>query len=164
MTALGGNIRVIGARDLQEKLAKLEKKIANKILRQAVRDAAKPMLREAKANAPVSNFDGPSGLSKQAVRQAIRDDKKAGLHYPGMLRDSIKIKAMRSRKGRIGVTIATDKGLFKGETFYGGFQEFGTKHQPARPFIRPAFDANVAGAVTIIAKSLRDKLDLITQE
>ncbi len=38
--------------------------------------------------------------------------------------------------------------------FYGGFVELGTKHQPARPFLRPALDESDNAAVDATAKDL----------
>lgn len=45
--------------------------------------------------------------------------------------------------------------------FYGLFQEYGTVHHAAQPFMRPAFDSEAPKAVTILSqelwKPLRDK-------
>lgn len=38
--------------------------------------------------------------------------------------------------------------------FYGTFQEFGTAHDAAQPFLRPAYDSKVDEALTIISGSL----------
>lgn len=38
--------------------------------------------------------------------------------------------------------------------FYGVFQEFGTEHQRAHPFLRPAMEADEDTAVRLIAKEL----------
>ncbi len=43
------------------------------------------------------------------------------------------------------------------KAFFYGF-EFGTKHQPARPFARPAFDTGAAPALGIIKQRLWDAL------
>ena len=132
-SGIAGTIALRGADELLKGLQELEPAIAKKILRSAMRQAAKPILDEAKRRVPV---------------------------LTGELRKSLKIRALkRNNKGRIGVVISTEKGFFKGETFYGAFLEFGTKKMPAKPFIRPAFEANKARAVRIVEQALKLGLD-----
>ena len=85
----------------------------------------------------------PKAYAKNILRKAwaqaaqpMLDDIKA--HAPvltGQLRDSIEVVRMPSE----GRTEASMQIGVLGE-FYGHFQEFGTPHQPARPFVRPAVD------------------------
>jgi HK97 gp10 family phage protein len=76
---------------------------------------------------------------------------------------SLKIRAIkRNRKGRVGVVISTDKGFFKGDTFYAAFHEFGTSRMPARPFIRPAFDAHKVSSVKIIGNEIWSGIRAVT--
>jgi len=127
-SGISGTIRLRGAKQLLEALKTLDDKLAKKVYREAMRAAAKPILETAKANAPV---------------------------VTGALRKSLKIRAIkRTRKGRVGVVISTDKGFFKGETFYGSFIEFGTKNMPAHPFIRPAFDSHKVSSIKIIGNEI----------
>lgn len=131
--SVGGVISLQGGAELMDALEALGPAMEKKVLRSAMREAAKPMLAEAKRRAPV---------------------------LTGQLRKSLKIKAMKRRSnGQVGVLIATEKGFFKGETFYGAFQEFGTKKLPARPFIRPAFESNKARAVRIVTEAIRIGLE-----
>jgi len=132
-SGISGTIELRGADELLKGLQELEPAIAKKILRTAMRQAATPILEEAKRRVPI---------------------------LTGQLRKSLKIRAIkRNNKGRIGVVISTEKGFFKGETFYGAFLEFGTKKMPAKPFIRPAFEANKARAVRIVELALKLGLD-----
>lgn len=126
---ISGTIALRGADELAKALEDIGPALEKKILARAMRDAAKPILEDAKRRAPVLS---------------------------GQLRKSIKIRSMkRVGKGRVGVIISTEKGFFKGETFYGAFHEFGTKNMPARPFIRPAFEANKARAVKIVGEAIK---------
>lgn len=86
-------------------LKALEPKVKNKICRQALRKAAKPVATVAKQLAP----------------------KKTG-----QLRKAIKVRAMkRSRRG-VGIEVLTGKDFFQGDQFYGAFQEFGWHAGPRK--------------------------------
>ena len=43
--------------------------------------------------------------------------------------------------------------------FYGTFDEFGTAHQAAQPFLRPAYDERLAEAVGIISETLANEIE-----
>jgi len=115
-------------------------KIVNKALRKGLRAGTKVMAKDAKANAPVHQGAYPPG----------RKDRK-----PGTLKAAIKVRAMkRSRKGP-GYRM-TD---FTGPNYYGAFQEYGTKKQKARPYLRPAFDRNVDIAVGMVRTAIKDAVE-----
>lgn len=92
---------ITGNKSLTKMLNALGSNKAREFHRKAVRKAARPILSEAKTNAPVKS---------------------------GALRGSLTIRAMpKSRKG-IGVKVTNKVGHdFQGKTFYGGFQEYGWK-------------------------------------
>lgn len=90
-----------GDKRILKKLAGLPPKIQRKVISKSARTAMRPVLNAAKANAP----------------------KKTG-----RLKKSLRMRALkRSRKGRIGVTVATSAKWFSGDEYYGAFQEFGWK-------------------------------------
>jgi HK97 gp10 family phage protein len=133
---ISGTFKLKGADKLLAALKDLEPKLAKGVLSKAMRAGAKPILETAKAMAPVDTGD---------------------------LRRSLKIRAIkRNRKGRVGVVISTDKGFFKGDTFYAAFHEFGTSRMPARPFIRPAFDAHKVSSVKIIGNEIWSGIRAVT--
>ena len=133
-----------GEKELKRMLESLPRKMSGPVVRRALREGAKPILAAARAAAPIS------------------DDKD-----PGLLRKSmspgrgIRIKTYR----RTGVTLAViGPGWPLGA--HGHLIESGTKLRktkqkpkpglsrgigPAKPFLRPAFDANVGLAKKIIA-------------
>lgn len=47
----------------------------------------------------------------------------------------------------------------KGDPFYGLFQEFGTAHHAAQPFMRPAFEQSKEQALIEMTDSLRRRID-----
>ena len=127
-SAISGSVELRGAKELNDILEQLPAALAKGILRKAMREAARPILKRAKENCPVDS---------------------------GELRRSLKIRAIkRNSAGRVGVVVSTDKGFFKGDTFYGAFLEFGTSRMPARPYIRPAFDTEHANSIRIVGEEI----------
>lgn len=79
-------------------------------------------------------------IQKQALRKAVREVAKftrvLALEYvpedTGLLASSIKVRARkrtnrRSERHVVGIAVNVGEKLFTGQTFYGGFLEFGTK-------------------------------------
>jgi HK97 gp10 family phage protein len=117
-----------GAKALERQLKALPDKVERQILRQAVTAAAKPVLEEAKAQAPVKS---------------------------GALRTSLKVRAGKRRKGSVGRQVVTKDGFFKGEQFYGAFIELGTKFIEAREFMLNAFRRNKNFAIALIRAHIK---------
>lgn len=91
----------IDLKQLRRNLESLEPKVARKIEKQAMRPAMRIIQREAKANAP-------------------RDT--------GAMSKAIKLRAMKRSRSRRGIEVRIDKeGNYRGDHFYGAFQEFGWK-------------------------------------
>lgn len=105
--------QINGAGELAKILGDFEKKLQTKVLRKAMRDGAKEFLKEVKARTPVDT---------------------------GFLKKNSKIKAAKRKKNFIGFQIVIGSGGDKRE-YIAAFIEYGTFKFPARPFIRPAFDA-----------------------
>ena len=91
---------ITGDKELNAALKALGSKLALKLERKALRQVAKPVLADAKANCPVDSGD---------------------------LKRSLKLRSMRRSRVRIGLQVATSKGWFKGDTYYGGFVFLGHK-------------------------------------
>lgn len=128
------SVKIEGAKELEKKLLSFEPKLGRKIVRQALRKAAKPILAKAKSLVPVRT---------------------------GALKKSLRIRALKKRKHRYGVMVATSEGWFVGMEFYGAFVEFGTDKITAQPFVRPAFDAEKANAERIIRTELRKGIEQV---
>ena len=73
----------------------------------------------------------------------------------GDLKKSLKVRALKKKRHRYGVMVATSAGWFKGKTFYGAFVEYGTSKKPANPFIRPAFDSESGRAEMVLRRELK---------
>lgn len=136
---------------LEKKLQDLGPKLARKALRKAVANVGTMWIKEMQARVPVDT---------------------------GILRDSIgmKVTTKAGRQGapsqaKVSVGPLWDK-FVKGEksevssqqaAVYAMFSEFGSKHQPARPWMRPVFDSTKERAVQILADTLREDLDSIVK-
>lgn len=149
--AIGGTIRLEGDKELLKNLQSLKKNVSTKIVRGALRMAAKGIQWTAKQNAPVDT---------------------------GLLRTAIKVRATKKRKKDvIGINVITGEGDYKGRTFYGSFIEYGHRrgkrtasikraqklgHSPfdnrpwvaPKPYLRPAFEAEKGPAVRTIQREI----------
>jgi len=105
-----------GDKAIDRRLKKLGPKLGKKIVRKAMRPATKVVRDEAKANCPVDT---------------------------GTLRQSIKVRAGKRSRQKIELLVTTSgsDNLFTGKTYFAGHVEWGTAHQSAQPFMRPAYDA-----------------------
>lgn len=138
-------VHVTGLKELAQFLDELPRKLQNNVMRGALRAGLKPVLADAKSGAAYAT---------------------------GELRDGLKI----STASRGGVVTGSIKA--KGEHgFLAQFVEYGTganrtiplkrarrkwpadrQGQPARPFMRPALDAQASAAVVAAAEYMKDRL------
>lgn len=108
-------ITIKGADEIQRLLSELEPKLQRKVIRQALRKAAKPIQSAAKADAPTKT---------------------------GRLRKAIKIRAAKRKKGTIGINVAIADRDFTGAKFYGAFENYGTSRGiEQRRFMNRAADS-----------------------
>ena len=131
--ALTGQSDLRGAAELARLLDAMPRKLSKVLLVRALRKGAQRLQREMRSRAP-----------KRSDAQT-----KAG-RKPGHLRRNIRV---RSAQGRGDSAPAVDVYLSKG-AFYGKFLEFGTSRQPARPWMRPAYDAEIQAAIDDISAQL----------
>lgn len=144
-------VKIEGLDDLKRAIAELAGDLKRKVIRAALRDAAKPMQKAAIAAAPVLQGDHPHRL-------------------PGTLRRSIRVKASKRFKGQdgeIGVFISVSKRKGLGgkvgarnpfDPFYWRFLEFGTQKMSRQPFMTPAFEANTGRAIDIFKSRLKTRI------
>ncbi len=105
------------------------------IIVRALRAGAEPIENRASQLAPV--YEGPIKIQK-------RHGKTFTL-VPGKLKQGMTTTVVDQTATGAVARIGPVKGAF-----YGSFDEFGDSRQPARPFLRPAFDEKLHEAVAII--------------
>jgi len=148
---------VTGLKELNALLQSLPVKMEVNIMRAAMRQGAKVIADQARANVPVA---APSDRNRE---------RYGG--YAGALRDSIRVGG-RSRRGRVTAYIRAGGTKTKGgaDVFYASWVEYGTKphangrrgfHPGARPhpFLRPAADTAQADALVAIGKWVYRRLE-----
>jgi len=118
-------IAFAGFKELDDDFKLLSNAEQRKVSRKAVRAGAVVFRDAVRANAPVH-----SGLLKRSVSvDTVRGSATAGVKFK---------KVLVKKKGK--------KGRHKSMPFYWYFLEHGTSNMPAKPFVRPAFDASVKQA------------------
>lgn len=121
-------VKFEGGDELAKALGALSERMSRKVVRAALVEAAEPMRQAIETNAP---------------RRPGKPD----------IADHIIVSNARPEDGAVGVAVGPASPFF-----YGGFNELGTSHQPARPFVRPGFDANISSAVEIMSDEMWDAL------
>lgn len=144
-------VKLEGLDDLKRAVSELKADLRRKVIRGALRDAAGPIARAARAKAPVLKQVHPHRL-------------------PGTLKRSIVVKSSKQFRGQgneLGIYIAVRKRKGLGgkagarnpfDPFYWRFQEFGTAKMRARPFMNPAFSANAQQAIAIFQAKLKARI------
>lgn len=127
-------MKLQGLRELEEQLLKLGAEVGGKVLARAARKAFAPVVEIAKARVPVD-----TGALHESIRLTVSKPKGEGAAVVAGMR----IAGRTARHGGGG-----------DPSVYWRYVEMGTAKKAARPFARPALDAN-AGAVV---ETLRTEL------
>lgn len=133
----------------------LGKKLANKIIKRETRPFSKMITAKAQSNAPVKT----GRLRKSIKTRVVKNSKKSKLKI-------------------IGTSTITGEGFFKGDTYYGGFQEFGwhvgsrslgddRRFVEGKHYMKKAVDelgpSSLRGAANSIAKALDDEASRLSK-
>lgn len=139
---MGDVVKVHGLRELQARMQKLADKVARKLAGQATGAAARLIKRQAQRLAPIA--DEPYTIEGVDVD-------------PGNLPKKIISKKLSKRQTDLTSEhiVTVRRGAKHGHAYrVGVFQEFGTVHHPAQPFLRPALEQEKGFAI----KAMKDKL------
>jgi HK97 gp10 family phage protein len=123
------DIKLDGVDELLNKLQQLGANISS-LENKALKNAAEPVLEDAKANVPVKTGKLQRGLKTSGIKT------KDGIKY-------VLVGVDRSDNSKI---------------FYGKFIEFGTSKMSARPFLEPAYEKNKKEIVEAIKNTLKEGL------
>lgn len=158
-------VKVEGLKELDAALGELSKGAARGTLRRALIKAAEPMRAAAVRNAPEDKGD----LKRSIIVTSKIDNKAGKAEYAAVMRGggsksqaSQALRDARRAKG-IGESFAE---VFMGPAKSGKknaikamVQEFGSKHQPGQPYMRPAFDAEAQNVVNGIKGELSAEIE-----
>jgi len=140
--------KILGLKDLDKVLGQIAKeygqKEGEKTLRDALRNAAKPVLDAAKDNVPTK-----SGALKDTIKVSVGRPNKADKKN-GATKDTVavaRVKAGNTKKAAVG------------GVWYSNFVEYGTERSAPKPFLRPAIDSHSDTSVNIFAHELGKSID-----
>ncbi len=129
-------LTIVGADELVRNLRQLPQDVAGKVLRKALKNAGAQVAERASTLAPRSAAPGPSGH----------------------MADSIGVRSLKVEEGdadlEVNLAIGPDK-----DHFWGLFSEFGTKHERATPFLRPAWDGLREQVLTDFAANMTIEIE-----
>ena len=123
------NIELTGVDEILNRLQQIGANVG-KLENKALKNAAEPVLEDAKVNVPVRT---------------------------GKLKKGLKITNIKKKEGIKYILVGVDKGD-NSEAFYGKFVEFGTSKRVAHPFLQPAYEKNKNTIKEIIAETLKEGL------
>jgi HK97 gp10 family phage protein len=134
------DVDIAGMHELEQRLRELGPQLEKKVIRQALRAAARPVLDQARANL------GPPY-------------RKTGKHTDP-LRRGLKIRALRPRRGRFGVAVQTPTRAELGipadsPWYYPAHIELGTRRTAAQPYLRNALAAKRQAARESIVQAIQ---------
>lgn len=115
-------------------LKKLPKELEPKARRKVLRNAAKPLIQQAKVNAPQS----------KAIHFRYANGKKVAAYKPGNLEESIGFLRLRKTQDvfvgpRTARRVSGTYGSTRVDAYYAHWVEFGTRNQKPQSYMRKAF-------------------------
>lgn len=142
-------IRISGAKEMEQLLRQLPQHLAKQVLTKALREAAKPILDEARSLAPVGQE------AKGRVRLRTTKRGKVSIDNYGKLKLNLRIANVPANQTPNSATVV----VTVGKAFWGMFVEFGTRFMSARPFLRPAFEAKKMEVLKRLGESLGEQIE-----
>jgi HK97 gp10 family phage protein len=147
-------IQIHGFEDFKRQLAELPGRVGRNVLRGAVNAGATVIRKEAVLRAPeytgpVSEGHPPPGTLKKAIYQkqiAELSDAMKQTFYVG------------ARQGKGQRALKRGKTVLNLDAFYFRFVELGTAKMPARPFMRPAFEAKKDAAIEAMRAYMAERI------
>jgi HK97 gp10 family phage protein len=144
---------ITGLKELQEALKQLPDRIAKNVLRGSVSAGAAVIRKEAQARAPLftgkvaAGHPPPGTLKRSIVQKQIAELSSA---VKQVFYVAVRAGKKYQKQGK--------KGGLSQDAFYGQMVEFGTSKMPAKPYMRPAFEAKKNEAVTAISDYMEKRI------
>jgi HK97 gp10 family phage protein len=136
-------VKIEGLKEVNAKLRKMERRVAKQVTRKALREGGKIIQAAAKAAAPVKS---------------------------GLLKRSIKVRAGRSRMGKVDIVVGLGKKWWAGMSWYGSLQEFGfkrgsrklgdsRKQVEGKHFLENAYNSTKSAALARVIEALKQGVE-----
>lgn len=160
MASDGLQVRLEGIDELARVMDQLPKKIRQKAVRGALREAGKVIQSAARLAAPV--LQAPTATRKPGtVKRAISVRASKFARQKGMEGVFVSVRPLRGartkRLGRAGAKNPNDP-------YYWHFLEFGTRKMSARPFMRPAANSKGAAAIQKFMQSVVPQIEKLNNK
>lgn len=130
--------KIEGLKELGEALQELPKATGTNVLKRALTEAADPIEQDAASRAPELR-----GHLKRSVTTGTKLSRRQ--------------KSQHKKESKVEIFVGP------GALPQAVWQEFGTAHHPAQPFLRPAWDANGKGALMSIKDALAEQIEKARQ-
>ena len=137
------SVHVSGLDDLERKLYELPSKFAQKAMRQAIKPAIQIWKDEIERGARQGEYETGFLASQVDTKITTRSRDEEGVGMVGFTKEQNPARHAKH------VPSAADEARWK---------ELGTSRQPARPFIRPAFEANAPAVLALFTAKLKEIL------
>lgn len=137
-------VRIEGLKQLEQALSMLPVAVQGKALASAARKGSEVIRQRMQDVAPVRQEAGSKRVSAGSQKR----------RNPGYTKAHIRAKADKEDIHSIGFRIGPTKGAF-----YAMDDEFGSKHQPASPKYRPAFENTSAKAIGVAVTQLGTNIE-----
>lgn len=161
MASVKTTIKVEGLRELEEALQELPRATGGNVLKRAILKPAQAFADEASAIAPFK-----TGTLKKEIKPGTPRIITAGkAAFAAAMRGGASraeagaaARAANSAAGGQGRHAVVEVGPTQ-KAFYGVFQEFGTAHHKAQPFMRPTWDRMQNFLIDMVATTLKEEID-----
>lgn len=161
MASVKQTIRVEGLKELEAALHELPRATGGNVLKRAILKPAQAFAVEASAIAPIDTGNLRTEI-KPGKPRIITAGKAAfaAAMRSGASRSEAGEAAREANRaaGGAGRHAVVEVGPTN-KAFYGTFQEFGTAHHAAQPFMRPTFDRMGNYLIDMVATTLREEID-----
>jgi HK97 gp10 family phage protein len=151
----GVQIKVEGFRELRNRAAKLDRRLQKKVYGAAVRAGGKVLVDAAKSKVPVRTGSVRASLVHRASSKPAQ----------GLFGVKVTIKGGRKASGRVAHRRKGKGGEYFPDAVerYYRFQELGTKHHPAQPFLKPSIEGSQAAVLRAVKAELAAGLERETR-
>jgi len=148
------NIQIHGFEDFKRQLAELPGRVGRNVLRGAVNAGASVIRKEAVLRAPqytgsVQAGHPPPGTLKKSIYQKQIAELSSAIQQTFFV---------GWRQGRAVQAVKRGKSVVNLDAYYGHMVEFGTSKMPAKPFLRPAFEAKKEAAIEAMRAYMTERI------
>lgn len=143
---MGVQIKVEGFKELRRRAERLDGRLKKKVYGQAVRAGGKILVDAAKGKVPVRTGSVKRSLVHRANSKPSKGLFGVKITIKGGLKASNRVAHRRGNKGKPYFPDAVER--------YYRFQELGTKHHPAKPFLQPALQTKAQAVLQAVKTTL----------